>query len=199
ARIPGEPFVRVRLPHVDEWVPMRSALLALGGKATDRVYKVVQVQEFFSEVIEEIGDGSDTAVFTLAQNMRGLCKGLTNDNLHPDVLAFNPDSPIPPARLKGIRHLRLRTNLRSETSQVFAHGDTIGETTVGHASWLWADPEHPRRFYSTPGKPSSAGNGSPHGSRLEAHLTKYGMRVDTLADVWNPRLLEITAAVIHPG
>ena len=25
------------------------------------------------------------------------------------------------------------------------------------------------------------------------------MRVDTLADVWNPRLLEITAAVLHPG
>jgi hypothetical protein len=199
ARIPDEPFVRVRLPHASEWTPMRQALLALGDTAAERVYAAPQVQEFFSDVIEEVSDGSDTAVFTLAQNMRGLCKGLTNDNLQQDILAFNPDSPIPAGHLKGIRHLRLRTNLRNETSQVFAHGDTIGETTVGHAAWLWEDADHPRLFYSTPGKPNSAGKGSPHGSRLEAHLTKYGMRVDTLADVWNPRLLEITAAVLHPG
>jgi hypothetical protein len=199
ARMPGEPFVRVRLPQVDEWTPMRQALLVLSATASERVFAAAQVQEFFSDVIDEISDGSDTAVFTLAQNMRGLCKGLTNDNLHQDVLAFDPDSPIPASHLKGIRHLRLRTNLRNETSQVFAHGDIIGETTVGHAAWLWEDPDHPRRFYSTPGKPNSAGKGSPHGSRLEAHLTKHGMRVDTLADVWNPRLLEITAAVLHPG
>jgi len=199
ARIPDEPFVRVRMPHVGEWTPMRQALLALGDKTAERIFTAVQVQEFFSDVIGEVGDGSDTAVFSLAQNMRGLCKGLTNDNLHPDVLAFDPDSPVPAGQLKGLRHLRLRTNLRNETSQVFAHGDIIGETTVGHAAWLWEDADHPRRFYSTPGKPNSAGNGSPHGSRLEAHLTKHGMRVDTLADVWNPRLLEITAAVLHPG
>lgn len=59
--------------------------------------------------------------------------------------------------------MRLRTNLRSETSQVFAHGDVIGETTVGHAAWLWEDADHPRLFYSTPGKPNSAGKGSPTG------------------------------------
>jgi len=199
ARIPGEPFVRVRLPHVDEWTPMRQALLALGDTAAERVFVPDQVQEFFSKVIEEVSDGSDTAVFTLAQNIRSLCKGLTNDNLQQDILAFNPQSPIPAGHLKGIRHLRLRTNLRSETSQVFAHGDVIGETTVGHAAWLWEDADHPRLFYSTPGKPNSAGKGSPHGSRLEAHLTRHGMRVDTLADVWNPRLLEITAALLRPG
>jgi hypothetical protein len=201
ARMPDEPFVRVRIPHIAEWSTMRRALLALGhlDNAGGRVFKAEQVQEFFGEVIEEIGDGSDTAVFTLAQNMRGLCKGLTNDNLIQDVLAFNPASPVPAAKLKGIRHLRLRTSLRGETGQVFAHGDVIGETTVGHAAWLWKDPRHPRRFYSTPGKPNSAGSGSPHGSRIEAHMTKYGPRVDTLADVWNPRLLEITAALVAPG
>jgi hypothetical protein len=199
ARIPDEPFVRVRLPRASEWTPMRQALLALSDTAADRIYAPAQVQEFFNDVIEEISDGSDTAVFTLAQNIRSLCKGLTNDNLQQDVLAFTPESPVPPRHLKGIRHLRLRTNLRSETSQVFAHGDVIGETTVGHAAWLWEDADHPRLFYSTPGKPNSAGKGSPHGSRLEAHLTKHGTRVDTLADVWNPRLLEITAALLQPG
>jgi hypothetical protein len=199
ARTPGEPFVRVRLPHADTWTPMWQALLSLGDKTTERVFTAVQVQEFFRLVIGEIGDGSDTAVFSLVQNMRGLCRGLNNDNLVPDVLAFDPRSPVPPGQLKGIRHLRLRTNLGNETSQVFAHGDPITETTVGHAAWLWQDPEHSRRFYSTPDKPNSAGNGSPHGSRLEAHMTKHGIRVDTLADVWNPRLLEITVALQHPG
>ena len=199
ARIPDEPYVRVRLPYVDEWLPMRRALLALSDTAAERVFTSTQVREYFGEITAEVCDGSDIALFTLAQNMRGLCQGLTNDNLRPDVLAFDPDGSVPADQIKGLRHLRLRTNLRHETSQVFAHGDAVGESSVGHAAWLWKDVDHPRRFYSTPGKPSTAGKGSPQGSRLEAHLTKYGMRVDTLADVWNPRLLEITAAVLHPG
>lgn len=81
ARIPGEPFVRVRLPRASEWTPVRQALPGLSDTAADRVYAPAQVQEFFSAVIEEVSDGSDTAVFTLAQNIRSLCKGLTNDNL----------------------------------------------------------------------------------------------------------------------
>jgi hypothetical protein len=76
--------------------------------------------------------------------------------------------------------LRLRTNLRSETSQVFAHGDVIGETTVGHAAWLWEDADHPRLFYGPPGHAQLRGERLTHGSRLEAHLTKHGTRVDTL-------------------
>ncbi|WP_169336104.1 RNaseH domain-containing protein [Actinopolyspora halophila] len=199
--LPTEPFVRIRLPQHNEWLPSRQALLALAGWDTSRIFTDEQVQRFFADVVTEISDGSDTALFTLAQNLRPNCPGINNQHLTPDVLAFAPNAPLEPSSHKGVRHLRLRTNQRSETPQVYAYPAHEIIEKPGHAQGLWSDPDEPRRFYSTPQKPRSAGKDSPRGSRVEhrwGRLSKstnsWDWRRDTREKFWNPRVLEILVA-----
>ncbi|NGO07307.1 RNAseH domain-containing protein [Streptomyces sp. HC44] len=158
--------------------------------------------QLFGEVIEEITDGSDIALLTLAQNIRSACPDLNNTLLQPDTLAFDPRQPLSEHRLKGLRHLRLRTDLRDETSQHYSHRgeDEAGEIGVG--SHFWRDPRRPRHYFSTARKPATAAGGSPRGSRVEAHWActgrdknkTYGMKHEIHQDVWNPQLLEIVIA-----
>ncbi|MFF8855647.1 RNaseH domain-containing protein [Streptomyces althioticus] len=205
---PDEPFARIRLPHNDAWMPIHQGLLTLADFDIERRLAHERIQEFFQEVTEEVCDGSDIALLTLAQNLRSSCPGLTNGNLTSDGLAFNAEAPIPADRRKGLRHIRLRTNVRDETSQHYSFTESGEEGDVGVGSALWADPHRPRHFFSTAKKPATAGNGSPKGSRLEAHWgctgkdenkdKIYGMKHDTLQDVWNPALLEILVACHGP-
>ncbi|MFE3170063.1 RNaseH domain-containing protein [Amycolatopsis sp. NPDC059090] len=200
--LPDEPFARLRLPNCDRWVPYREGLLALGSWDTDRVFTHERVREFFTTVVAEAGDGTDTALLTLAQNIRPACPGIADGHLQEDTLAFDPDSPIPLHDRKGIRHLRLRTNLRSETSQHYTCLETDPDL-VGHGSSLWDDPRNPRRFLSTPDKPNTAGPGSPQGSRISPHYRRVGEEEwgwvnEITKKVWNPRLLEILVAAQQP-
>jgi hypothetical protein len=197
--LPTEPFARIRLPHDDRWMPYREGLLTLGTWDTSRVFSHEDVRAFFTDVVGQIGDGSDTALLTLAQNIRPACPGIADGHLEADVLAFDPDNPIPSHEIKGIRHIRLRTNLRSETGQQYGCLDTNPDQ-VGHPASLWDDPDNPRRFLSTPEKPNTAGPGSPQGSRVSPHLHQprkgdaYWAKEIT-QKVWNPRLLEIFLAL----
>lgn len=196
--LPDEPFARLRLPDRDRWVPYREGLLTLGNWDTDRVFTHEKVREFFTAVVAEAGDGTDTALLTLAQNIRPACPGIADGHLQEDTLAFDPDNPIPPHDRKGIRHLRLRTNLRSEASQQYGCLDTEPDH-VGHGSGLWDDLTNPRRFLSTPTKPNTAGPGSPQGSRISPHYhrigeNEWGWSTEITKKVWNPRLLEILVA-----
>lgn len=201
---PDEPFARIRLPHTEAWMPFHQGLLTLTDFDIERRLSHERIQEFFQEVTEEICDGTDIALLTLAQNMRSSCPGLTNSKLTADTLAFDADNAIPADHRKGLRHIRLRTNVRDETSQHFSFTEGGKEGDVGVGSHFWADPHRPRHFFSTSKKPTTAGNGSPKGSRLEAHWgcigkdenknNVYGMKHDTLADVWNPQLLELLVA-----
>ncbi|WP_244187983.1 RNaseH domain-containing protein [Streptomyces regalis] len=204
AHTPDEPFARIRLPHTSSWVPFGQGLLTLADYDIERRLTDEQVCNFFGEVVEEITDGSDIALLTLAQNIRSACSGLNNALLQPDTLAFDPRQPLPEHRLKGLRHLRLRTDLRDETSQHYSHRgeDEAGEVGVG--SHFWRDPRRPRHYFSTARKPATAAGGSPRGSRIEAHWActgrdkdknkTYGMKHETRQDVWNPQLLEIAVA-----
>ncbi|MEV3854920.1 RNaseH domain-containing protein [Streptomyces sp. NPDC050095] len=204
AQLPDEPFARIRHPHTSAWVPYGQGLLALDGLDTERRLTDAQVCDFFGEAVEEIADGADTALLTLAQNIRACCPGLSNGLLEPDAIAFNPKNPLPEGRLKGVRHLRLRTNLRDETSQHYSYADGADPGDVGVGSHFWRDPNRPRHFFSTGKKPATAGGGSPQGSRVEAHWARtgtdkdgdktYGMKHETRQDVWNPQLLEIVVA-----
>ncbi|MFF2192075.1 RNaseH domain-containing protein [Streptomyces sp. NPDC058157] len=205
---PDEPFARIRMPHTDAWLPFRQGLLSLGDFDIERRLEHEQVQDFFGQVVDELSDGSDIALLTLAQNLRSTCPGIANGPLRPDVLAFNPKQPIPPARRKGLRHIRLRTNVRDETSQHYSFTDGALDGEVGVGSHFWVDPRRPRHFFSTAKKPATAASGSPGGSRIEAHWActgkdkegnkTYGMRHDTLQDVWNPQLLELLVACHAP-
>ncbi|MFF3734713.1 RNaseH domain-containing protein [Streptomyces sp. NPDC002476] len=201
AQLPDEPFARLRMPHTNTWLPFREGLLTLTDYETERHFDHSYVQQFFGEVVQEVCDGSDVVLLTLAQNLRSCCPGLSNAHLMPNVLAFDPRTPIQPEARKGLRHVRLRTNLRDETSQHFAFKEGADAGDVGVGSSLWQDPLRPCHFFSTARKPATAGSGSPQGSRIEKHWAsmgkdeqgrkKYGMRHDVLQDVWNPRLLEI--------
>ncbi|MEU8974728.1 RNaseH domain-containing protein [Streptomyces monashensis] len=201
---PDEPFARIRLPHAKAWMPFHQGLLSLTDFDIERRLPHQRIREFFTEVTEEISDGSDIALLTLAQNLRSSCPGVTNSKLAADSLAFDADNPIPAERRKGLRHIRLRTNVRDETSQHYSFTEGGEEGDVGVGSHFWMDPHRPRHFFSTAKKPATAGSGSPKGSRLEAHWgctakdkeknKIYGMKHDTLADVWNPQLLELLVA-----
>ncbi|MFC9330779.1 RNaseH domain-containing protein [Kitasatospora sp. NPDC057015] len=203
-QLPGEPFVRMRTP-LSPWLTYREALLTLADHQTERTFTNESVRDFFGEIIGDVCDGSDIALLTLAQNIRGNCPGLNNEHLVPDTLAFDPKRPIPRQTWKGLRHIRMRTNVRSETSQHFAfRANATEEGLVGAGSGLWTDPDHPRLFFSTARKPATAAPGSPQGSRIEAHWGRtgtdpdgnpvHGWKHDTTKNVWNPQLLELLVA-----
>ncbi|MEO6083954.1 MAG: RNaseH domain-containing protein, partial [Umezawaea sp.] len=213
AWLPDLPYATMRLPGSDsEWLPYSRAMLRLATWNTDRRFDDDAVHDFFSEVVHEAADGSDIALFTLAQNIRSNCAGMSNSNLVADTLAFHPGKPFEVDNLKGIRHLRLRTNLRHETTQHYGF-DSRDElrTVAGLPAGLWAHPHHDRLFFSTADKPNSASSsGSTNGSRLEPHWGRtkgkddagnpiLGWKFDTFKDVWNPQMLEILFALQREG
>jgi len=145
-------------------------------------------------------------LFTLAQNIRSACPALSNAGVVQDELAFASGGAIAIDDRKGLRHVRLRTNLRDETSQHFgARLDEKGKVIdAGVGCGLWADADNPRLFYSTGNKPATAGPGSPKGSRIEPHWGRIGKdkeegwKTHTLMDMWNPQLLELAVIVAAP-
>ena len=199
--VPGQAHATVRLPDRG-WMPYHQAMIELAGWHTSRTFGPKDIQGFFTDVVHEVCDGSATALFTLAQNIRAACPGLNNPNLTPDRLAFDPDRALDPQKYKGLRHVRVRTNVSRETAQHYAHGP--GEVTrAGVGSGLWASGNE-RVFFSTADKPVTAGPGSPNGSRLEHHWGKNHKReevwkLDVSKDVWNPQLVELAVALHQDG
>jgi hypothetical protein len=203
ATVPGRPHALVRLPH-SGWLPYHRAAIALAGWHRPRTFDKPEVQDFFADCVAESCSGGDLALFTLAQNVRSLCPALTNPNLSADRLAFHPDKPLAEEDCKGLRHIRLRTNIRDETAQHFAFGKKGPTGQVGVGAGLWASKDNDRLFFATADKPTTAGSGSPSGSRLEPHWGRVskdqsGWKRDTLKDVWNPQLLELLVAVKQHG
>ncbi|MFG2379175.1 RNaseH domain-containing protein [Streptomyces sp. NPDC048504] len=203
ATVPGRPHALVRLPH-SGWLPYHRAATQLAGWNRPRTFGKQEVQEFFAACVAESCDGGDLALFTLAQNVRSLCPALTNPNLAADRLAFHQDKPLAVEDHKGLRHIRLRTNVGNETAQHFAFGKDGPGKQVGVGAGLWASKDNDRLFFATADKPSTAGPGSPGGSRLEQHWGKVSKdredwKLDTLKDVWNPQLLELLVAVKQNG
>jgi hypothetical protein len=199
ASVPDRPHVMVRLPH-SGWLTYHQALLLLAGWNRPRTFDKPEIQEFFADCVAESCDGGDLALFTLAQNIRSDCPALTNPKLAADRLAFHPDRPLDAEQYKGLRHIRLRTNVRDESAQHFAYGKAGPAERVGVGGGLWASKDNDRLFFATADKPNTAGPGSPGGSRLEAHQGKNRAKeivwkVDTCKDVWNPQLLELLVAV----
>lgn len=203
ATVPDRPHALVRLPHAG-WLPYHQAAIQLAGWNRPRTFGKQEVQEFFAECVAESCDGGDLALFTLAQNVRSLCPALTNPNLAADRLAFHPDKPLVADGHKGLRHIRLRTNVQNETAQHFAFGKDGPDKQVGVGAGLWASKDSDRLFFATADKPSTAGPGSPSGSRLERHWGRVSKeredwKLDTCKDVWNPQLLELLVAVKQDG
>ncbi|MEV6712565.1 RNaseH domain-containing protein [Lentzea sp. NPDC051208] len=213
AWLPDVPYATMRLPGPDNtWLPYHKAMLRLSTWNTERRFKDKDVHGFFAEVLEEAADGSDIALFTHTQNIRSNCPGMANGHLLADTLAFDPEHPFDIDRLKGVRHLRLRTNLRHETTQQYAFNskDELREL-AGIAAGLWQHPRHDRLFFSLADKPGTATTtGSPGGSRLEPHWGRtgkkdendnpiLGWKFDTFKDVWNPQMLEVLFALKQEG
>jgi len=77
---------------------------------------------------------------------------------------------------------------------------------VGISAGLWRSPISALIFYSTPDKPAIASTSSPRGSKLEPRLNRPKKKensprlvVDISSDVWNPQLVEFTAAALQDG
>ncbi|MCC9711806.1 RNaseH domain-containing protein [Streptomyces sp. MNU76] len=199
ASVPDRPNVLVRLPH-SGWLTYHQASVQLAGWNRPRTFDKPEIQDFFADCVADSCDGGDLALFTLAQNLRAECPALTNPKLVADRLAFHADRPLDADRYKGLRHIRLRTNVRDESAQHFAYGKAGPQGRVGVGGGLWASTDNDRLFFATADKPKTAGPGSPGGSRLEPHRGKNRARetvwkVDVCKDVWNPQLLELLVAV----
>ncbi|MEV5989207.1 RNaseH domain-containing protein [Streptomyces sp. NPDC052051] len=199
ASVPDRPHVMVRLPH-SGWLTYHQASVLLAAWPSTRTFEKPDIQHFFADCVAESCDGGDLALFTLAQNIRTACPALTNPNLVADRLAFHPDRPVETGRYKGLRHIRLRTNVRDESAQHFAYGAKGPQERVGVGGGLWASGDNDRLFFATADKPNTAGPGSPGGSRLEWHEGKNRdkeivQKIDVCKDVWNPQLLELLVAV----
>ncbi|MFJ4836175.1 RNaseH domain-containing protein [Streptomyces sp. NPDC088747] len=199
ASMPDRPNVMVRLPH-SGWLTYHEASVQLAGWTRPRTFEKQDIQNFFADCVAESCDGGDLALFTLAQNIRSACPALTNPNMVADRLAFHPDRPLDADRYKGLRHIRLRTNVRDESAQHFAYGMAGPQERVGVGGGLWASRNNDRLFFATADKPKTAGPGSPGGSRLEWHEGRNRDReivqkIDACKDVWNPQLLELLVAV----
>ncbi|MEW2558495.1 RNaseH domain-containing protein [Streptomyces griseorubiginosus] len=199
ASVPDRPNVMVRLPH-SGWLTYHQASVRLADWSSTRTFQSADIQDFFADCVAESCDGGDLALFTLAQNLRTACPALTNPKLVADQLAFHPDRPLEAGRYKGLRHIRLRTNVRDESAQHFAYGAKGPAERVGVGGGLWASGDNDRLFFATADKPNTAGPGSPGGSRLEWHEGRNRDReivqkIDVCKDVWNPQLLELLVAV----
>jgi hypothetical protein len=176
-----------------DWVSYKDALLELAKTTVGGLGRCDEADtaRFIDEVLATTAS-TDRPVVLLshAQNLRTAWPGLQNSQLRPDVFLLGAtDQPVD--RYPHLRHVRIRTDLGSETPQ--GYGRYADQ--VGLPSGLWRHPNSRRVFFSVGTKPASAKrHGSPMGSRLEPRTTPSGNRVIERAPAWNPQLVELTVA-----
>lgn len=131
-----------------------------------------------------------TLLFVHGYNMRSYWPWLGNANIVPDQIQFG-DGPAQPLTLYGplLRIVRLMSNDRDETPEVYAPRDSPEDHGLSSGIWLEdGQPEDDRVFYSTTEKPST-------GKSKSVKMTKIVARPqrpqDPAVQGWNPGLVEI--------
>ncbi|WP_371572402.1 hypothetical protein [Streptomyces sp. NBC_01314] len=122
ASVPDRLNVMVRLP-LSGWVTYHQAVVMLAGCNRLRTFDKPEIQESSPTAWPSPATVAISPLFVLAQNIRSDCPALTNPHLVTDRLAFHPDRPLDADQYKGLRHIRLRTNVRDESAQHFAYGN----------------------------------------------------------------------------
>ncbi|MFI1015379.1 pPIWI_RE module domain-containing protein [Streptomyces sp. NPDC020965] len=186
-----------------EWVPYPRLLLTLAtdtARAELRPGRVArpadgqpdEVQRQIRSLLFQVRD-RPTLILANSGNLRAAWPGLSNGELHRDMITFCGEEP---ARLvlhgADLRMVLLRdTNSRSETPQWYAPADDEDEPP-GFSAGLWAArdavPDN-RVFLSTVGKPATAGAVR---RDLRKLVPDKNWPHAPAARAWNPQALELT-------
>jgi len=194
----------VMAPDFKAGLPLHKAQLELGRRYImgGQTRKPEEITKFFEEILtQELTLNESTLLLTWAQNSRSGWTFLENSNLLPDVLKFGDKQPIEFADYPGLRHVRIRTDMRDETPEGFAVRDKDDEK--GHTGALWQ--AGPRLWYSTADKPHTAGGTNRLISKVEAvkRVSKAGeetiLNPSPGARVWNHQLVEVAVVGVQPG
>lgn len=182
---PDNHEVLARIPGIDEWLPYRDMLLAVGkGEAVQGFDRREKALPFIKTVIEdEIVPDGDAILMCLSQNLRRAWKWLQDGKIVIDRIAFGEEKPRSISDFEGLRVVRIRSSQQHETPEWYAvKGDDFG-----FSKGLFASSN--RRFASTYGK--------------AAQFKKIRITDSILdrpsAPAWNPGLYELIVAAIQDG
>lgn len=189
--------VQICAPEVP-WQPLHTGLLEVGKRYVEANVKCSpdDVVRFIKDVIDQAVDAyPDTLLLTHAQNLRSVWNTITNGRMRLDTLGFGAGEPQPIGKLRGLRHVRVRTADGGETPECYG----ISADETGQPKGLWRFLRS-RVYGSTSGKPgthSGALKGvsklvsGEHNGKLQAPKAR--------AQVWNPQFIELTVAGIQDG
>ncbi|RSM56786.1 DUF3893 domain-containing protein [Actinoplanes sp. ATCC 53533] len=189
--------IQISAPEVP-WQPLHTGLLEVGKRYLNANLKCgpEDVVRFIKDVIDQAVDAyPDTLLLTHAQNLRSVWNTLTNGRMQLDVLGFGASEPRPIGKMRGLRHVRVRTAEGGETPECY--GVSAEETGQPRGLWRFL---LARVYGSTSGKPgthSGALKGisklvpGEHNGKLQAPKAK--------AQVWNPQFIELTVAGLQDG
>ena len=172
------------VPGLDEWLPYREALLALGQGLSKGFKDSDKALNYINQTIRsEIAPSGDTMLLCHAQNLRRTWGWLTDKRIKADILDFGDGGEVPIGDLPRLRVVRVRSNDCSETPQWFATNDD----RIGFSKGLFQMTE--RVFASTYGKPVQFSRVSIQTSKVERPS----------AQAWNPSMYELTVAAMQRG
>jgi hypothetical protein len=195
-RSDGEGGIQAVAPGLQEWLPYRQVLIAIGqGQTHNLDDKKKVIPRFVQPIIErDIVQLGNTLLFCHAQNFRSAWSWLTNNQVSQDSLSFGQGSQ-PISKYPGLRIVRMREYTGHETPEWYAQN---GEGQ-GFASGLFQMGE--RVFASTYGKPHQFRRLSRDLSKVSRGINKKGQAVDPAPGTyaWNPGLVELTIPCLQPG
>ena len=192
--------IEVKARGFAQWMPYRQAQLALANPHSSSVdfiapglndFQVAaQVTNFVQEVLRFEVSG-DTLICCDAQNSRKAWKWLQDGRIMPDALGFLDNAPheslASSPNWSGLRLLRVRDHAAGEVPQHFALRSDDATWTRG--VFAFDDDTKTRVFGSVVPKPVQWSGLSKAMSRWDQAKSK---------DAHNPRLLELTLAVLQP-
>ncbi|WP_433300970.1 pPIWI_RE module domain-containing protein [Actinoplanes sp. CA-030573] len=189
--------VQVCAPQVP-WQPLRTGLIEIGKRYVEANLKCgpEDVVRFIKDVVDQAVDAyPDTLLLTHAQNLRSVWNTLANSRMQLDALGFGAGEPQPIGKLRGLRHVRVRTAEGGETPECYG----VSATETGQPRGLWRFLLG-RVYGSTSTKPSTSSGAlkgvsklvpGEHNGKLQAPKAK--------AQVWNPQFIELTVAGLQDG
>ncbi len=196
--------IEVKAFGFTKWLPYREAQLVLANPQSapkPLLSNDSRITSFIEDTLREVND--QTVVYCDAQNSRNFWKWLPDSRITPDTIGFHSNTPYEPLTAwpgwSGLRVIRVRDYKDGETPQHFAPKDIEAEEIVGITSGLFAfgdtnmegmGAKSNRVFGSLPLKP-------PQFTGQAVGMSRWGSA--TGKNAWNPRLLEITTAVLQPG
>lgn len=150
-----------------------------------------QIPGIVKDWLKKVCTGPDLLMMVSAQNARNAWSWLTNPQMGVDQVSFEKNQELDISNFKGLRILRVREAMQSETPEIYAFKEKpdgeLQNDDVSFTQGLFQVSD--RVYYSVGSKPKQRTN-----------LRRLASKADDPdLQAWNPRIIELTAACLQQG